>query len=68
MQKTEVFDIINIFLGALWANFGRIWPFLGLKSGVKFFGLIFLYHYLFGAISADFCHLWAYKVGSIFFG
>jgi hypothetical protein len=34
MQKTEVFDIINIFMGPFW-------PFLSLRSGVNFFGLIF---------------------------
>jgi hypothetical protein len=45
MQKTEVFNIINIFLAPFWPtldNFGRFWPFLGLKSGVNLFWLIFL--------------------------
>jgi hypothetical protein len=47
MQKTEVFDVITIFWGPLWpilailAIFGQFWPFLCLKSGVNFFGLIF---------------------------
>jgi hypothetical protein len=37
MQKTEVFDILNIFLRPLWP----ILAIFGLQSGVNFFGLIF---------------------------
>jgi hypothetical protein len=41
MLKTEVFDVIAIFIGAILADFGRFWPILGLKSGFNFFGDFF---------------------------